>query len=208
MLHSFGIKLVYPGSIQLLQASISLPLQDGRAQWVMEKSGCRTKILASDGNHIDTMFFDRRATNTKNGTTLVISSDGNAGFYEIGVLVTPLESGYSVLGWNHPGFGGSSGAPFPQSEANAADAVMQFAVEKLGFRPEQIILHGWSIGGFTTSCLAMNYPEVKGVVRTFLIHTTYSISRNVHVLTRSLMHHLTNCYHWLCLGCHKCWSLL
>jgi hypothetical protein len=37
MLHSFGIKLIYPGSIQLLQASISSTLQDGRAQLVIEK---------------------------------------------------------------------------------------------------------------------------------------------------------------------------
>jgi len=43
-----------------------------------------------------------------NGSTLVICSEGNAGFYEIGVMVTPLEAGYSVLGWNHPGFGGST----------------------------------------------------------------------------------------------------
>jgi hypothetical protein len=43
-----------------------------------------------------------------NGSTLVICSEGNAGFYEIGIMVTPLEAGYSVLGWNHPGFGGST----------------------------------------------------------------------------------------------------
>ena len=49
MLHSFGIKLIYPGSIQLLQASISGPLQDGRAQQVLEKGGKRYKIVASDG---------------------------------------------------------------------------------------------------------------------------------------------------------------
>ena len=41
---------------------------------------------------------------------------------------------------------------------------MQFAIHHLGFRPDQIILHGWSIGGFTASCLAMNYPDVKGVI--------------------------------------------
>ena len=69
----------------------------------------------------------------------MISCDGNAGFYEIGVLGTPLEKGYSVLGWNHPGFGGSSGTPFPQNEVNAADAVMQFALDHLQFKPEQII---------------------------------------------------------------------
>ena len=38
----------------------------------------------------------------------MICSEGNAGFYEIGIMVTPLEAGYSVLGWNHPGFGGST----------------------------------------------------------------------------------------------------
>ena len=164
MLHSFGIKLIYPGSIQLLQASISTPLQEGRAQLVMEKSGQRSKVVSSDGNSLDTMFFDRRGKNGEKGDILVISCDGNAGFYEIGVMGTPIEMGYSVLGWNHPGFGGSTGTPYPQQEANAADAVMQFAIQKLGFTPDQIILHGWSIGGFTTTCIAMNYPEVKGVV--------------------------------------------
>ena len=43
-----------------------------------------------------------------NGNKLVICSEGNAGFYEIGVMVTPLKGNYSVLGWNHPGFGGST----------------------------------------------------------------------------------------------------
>ena len=164
LLHSFGIKLIYPGSIQLLQASISGPLQEGRAQQILEKGGKRFKVVASDGNIIDTMFFDRREKGDSFGQTLVISCDGNAGFYEIGVLGTPLEKGFSVLGWNHPGFGGSSGTPFPQFEVNAADAVMQFALEKLGFLPEQIIIHGWSIGGFTASFLAMTYPQVRGVV--------------------------------------------
>lgn len=32
----------------------------------------------------------------------------SAGFYEIGMACTPLEAGYSVLGFNHPGFAGSS----------------------------------------------------------------------------------------------------
>lgn len=43
-----------------------------------------------------------------NGNVLVICCEGNAGFYEVGMIGTPLEAGYSVLGWNHPGFGGSS----------------------------------------------------------------------------------------------------
>ena len=38
----------------------------------------------------------------------VIGFEGNAGFYEMGCTGTPLDLNYSVLGWNHPGFGGSS----------------------------------------------------------------------------------------------------
>ena len=64
------------------------------------------------------------------GATLVVSCEGNAGFYEVGMAKTPLDAGYSVLGWNHPGFGGSTGSPFPDQEANAIDTVMQFAINK------------------------------------------------------------------------------
>lgn len=53
------------------------------------------------------MFVDRR-NSTPNGSTLVISCEGNAGLYEIGIMSTPIEAGYSVIGWNHPGFGGST----------------------------------------------------------------------------------------------------
>lgn len=163
MVQSFGISLVYPGSMSLLQAGIAEALQQGRAKYVLEKQGKRFKLQSADKNDIDVMFFDRRNV-TALGSTLVISCEGNAGFYEVGVAATPIEAGYSVLGWNHPGFGGSTGTPFPSQEANAIDAVMQFALEKLGFAPDDIIIHGWSIGGYTASWAAMNYPDVRGVI--------------------------------------------
>ena len=42
-------------------------------------------------------------------------------------------------------------------DALAADAVVQFATNKLGFKLEDISVYGWSIGGFTASWLGMNY---------------------------------------------------
>lgn len=42
------------------------------------------------------------------GKYLVVCCEGNAGFYEVGMISTPMDAGYSVLGWNHPGFGGST----------------------------------------------------------------------------------------------------
>ena len=36
----------------------------------------------------------------------------------------------------------NSGSPFPEQECNAADAVMQFAINRLGYKPENIIVMG------------------------------------------------------------------
>jgi hypothetical protein len=163
-IHSFGLKMIYPGSIGLIQKYLHQMLVQGRAKLVLEQRGTRNKIETIDGNTIDTMFIDNRHSRFDNGKNLVICSEGNAGFYEIGIMGTPIELKYSVLGFNHPGFAGSSGSPFPKQEQNAADAVIQFAIESLGFAPENIILYGWSIGAYTTLWLATNYKNVKSVV--------------------------------------------
>ena len=56
------------------------------------------------------------------------------------------------------------GVPYPESEQNAMDAVMQFAQKHLHFAPEQTALFGWSIGGYTVTWAAMNYPSVRFVL--------------------------------------------
>lgn len=56
------------------------------------------------------------------------------------------------------------GTPYPQQDQNAIDAVLQFAIHKLGFKPENILLFGWSIGGYSSLVAAVQYPEIKGVV--------------------------------------------
>lgn len=48
------------------------------------------------------------------------------------------------------------GVPFPQNEANAMDVVVQFAVHRLGFQLQDIIIYAWSIGGFTGTSLPPN----------------------------------------------------
>lgn len=38
------------------------------------------------------------------------------------------------------------GLPGPESERNAIDVVIQYAVEKLGFPLSKIVIYAWSIG--------------------------------------------------------------
>uniref|UniRef100_A0A8C3SH82 Phosphatidylserine lipase ABHD16A n=1 Tax=Chelydra serpentina TaxID=8475 RepID=A0A8C3SH82_CHESE len=162
--HTFGRRMLYPGSVYLLQKAVMPMLLQGQARLVEEYNGKRTKLLACDGNEIDAMFVDRRESSEPHGKKLVICCEGNAGFYEVGCLPTPLDAGYSVLGWNHPGFAGSTGVPLPQNEANAMDVVMQYAIHRLGFLPEDIVVYAWSIGGFTATWAAMSYPDISALV--------------------------------------------
>lgn len=41
---------------------------------------------------------------------------------------------------------------------------MQFAIQRLGFKPEEILLYGWSIGGFPACWAAANYPNIRGLI--------------------------------------------
>ncbi|XP_063633054.1 phosphatidylserine lipase ABHD16A [Cydia splendana] len=161
--HTFALRLIYPGSLGLIQNLLRTALFQGRTQLVEAFNGQRAKLRSADGNDLDTMFVDNREESPK-GKILVVCCEGNSGFYEIGIMTTPVKAGFSALGWNHPGFGGSTGLPYPPQEQNAMDAVMRYAINELGFEPKQIVLYGWSIGGYAATWAAVNYPEVKALV--------------------------------------------
>ncbi|XP_021341768.1 protein ABHD16A-like [Mizuhopecten yessoensis] len=161
--NTFGRRMMYPGSTALINTLLENMLIQERGRLVDDCQGRRCKVQTEDKNEIDTMFIDRRGTPGQAGRTLVITCEGNSGFYEIGCTKTPLDAGYSVLGWNHPGFAGSSGSPTPEQDQNAIDAVMQYAIQKLNFTPDNISLFAWSIGGYPASWAAKNYPDIKSV---------------------------------------------
>ena len=60
MTHSFGISLVYPGSMALMKMMLEKPLMDGRTKLVVDHLGERSKVVTWDRNEIDTMFVDMR----------------------------------------------------------------------------------------------------------------------------------------------------
>lgn len=105
--HSFGRRMLYPGSVGLLQKAMRATLQQGQARLIEEVrmqralfvphnsaasrgenktklifvglqfDGQRNKLVACDGNEIDTMFVDRRRDGGENGQTLVKLSTGS-----------------------------------------------------------------------------------------------------------------------------------
>ena len=45
MTHSFGISLVYPGSMDLMKMILDKPLMEGRTKLVMDHLGERSKVV-------------------------------------------------------------------------------------------------------------------------------------------------------------------
>nr|XP_020668069.1 protein ABHD16B-like [Pogona vitticeps] len=163
---SIGRWLLYPGSVCLLNKVPLSLLVNGRMHLMEDFQGKRAKLIARDGNEIDTMFVDRRRKrNLQNrGAKLVICCEGNGSFYEVGCVFTPLKAGYSVLGWNHPGFARSTGKPYPQNDLNAMEVVIQYAIHRLHFSLSHIVIYGYSLGSYTASWAGMTYPDLGGLV--------------------------------------------
>lgn len=186
--HYIARRLIYPGSVSVYKLLISDSLSAGRAGLKRHHDAHRARLLAADGNSIDCMFVDKRGSpdSTAHGNRLVICCEGNAAFYEMGMMEIPIGVGYSVLGWNHPGFGDSTGLPFPSQEFNAVDVVVRYAVTDLGFTFQDIILFAWSIGGYSASCAAMSYPDIGAVIVDASFDDLCPLVENrVHPLLRS-----------------------
>ncbi|XP_077192051.1 ABHD16B-like [Paroedura picta] len=164
--HSVGRWLLYPGSVWFLNKIPLSLLVRGRTRLMEDFHGKRVKLIARDGNEIDTMFIDRRNRKDpwQRGTHLVICCEGNGSFYEIGCLSTPLKAGYSVLGWNHPGFARSTGKPYPKNDINAMEVVLQYAVHRLNFSLPDIAIYGYSLGSYTATWAAMSYPDLGALI--------------------------------------------
>lgn len=76
-IHTFGIRMIYPGSVKLIQSFLHPMLVQGRAKLTEEENGNRYKLKTIDDNVVDAFFVDNREKNQTNGKTLVICSEGD-----------------------------------------------------------------------------------------------------------------------------------
>ncbi|KAL7670418.1 hypothetical protein ACOME3_005354 [Neoechinorhynchus agilis] len=136
----------------------------GRQRLITQYDAQRELLRISDHESIDTVFIDRRVNQQPEGSKLLICCEGNAGFYEIGSLNVALLTKYSLLGWNHPGFGESQGTISVVNEQFAIQAVMSYATDILNFREEDVYVYGWSIGGYSAALIAASYPHIGGLI--------------------------------------------
>lgn len=87
---------------------------------------------------------------------VVLVSHGNGGNIAIrpSLLEAILQSGCSVFIYDYCGYGKSEGLPDLQNIVEAGQCAYQYLIEKQGYKPEQVIVYGESLGAAVSACLA------------------------------------------------------
>lgn len=114
-------------------------------------------LLSADGTHIHARWCQR-----DRGQGALIFCHGNVGnlFQRAGAVAPLMDAlNVSVLIFDYPGYGRSSGKPSEQGCCAAADAVYNWLTQTQGMPAEQIIIFGESLGGGIALDLASRKPH-------------------------------------------------
>ena len=117
-------------------------------------------LHSRDGNAIAARYL-----NSANSRYTILFSHGNAS--DIGIVMPILEplheSGLSVLAYDYPGYGHSTGKPSEKGAYHAIEAAYAYLTKELSIAPQSIIVFGQSIGGGPSTYLAAKQP-VGGLI--------------------------------------------
>jgi pimeloyl-ACP methyl ester carboxylesterase len=136
------------------------------------------KLKASDGESITATYLE-----APGATRLLLYSHGNG--VDIGMIRDYLKTfqaaGISVLAYDYPGYGTSSGKPSEHGVYAAADAAYHHAIQTLHFSPEQITLYGRSLGSGPSCWLAERYP-IDRLILDGAFSSTFRVMTRVKLL--------------------------
>lgn len=91
------------------------------------------------------------------------------------------EKGFAVFSYDYPGYGLSGGTPSEAGAVAAAESAYNYLTGALGVPAEQVVLHGYSVGGGPSMELAVRRP-VAGVVLESTFTTAYRTVTRIALL--------------------------
>lgn len=128
-------------------------------------------LTAKDGHRLSGNFIAARGSNLKEsqgqpdlGKPVVLLLTGSGGSAEdqgLDMAKFYRESGASCLSVNYRGFGGSDAQP-PSEQGLVDDAqdMLEYLL-KMGYTPDQIVIHGYSMGGAVAALLEKGNAEAN-----------------------------------------------
>lgn len=133
------------------------------------------KLKTSDGETISAYFLE--APDSKD---VLLYSHGNG--EDIGdirpILTQFQQNGISLLAYDYPGYGTSSGQPSEKGVFAAAEAAFRYLTVEKGYEPESITLYGRSLGSGPACWLAARYP-VAGLILNGAFSSTFRVITNI-----------------------------
>lgn len=118
------------------------------------------KIATAGGAKLDAWFF-----RTPGASKVVIVNHGNAGnlLNRLFIAKSIIEAGQSVIIYDYRGYGKSEGDLSLPGLQEDALAVFDYTTSKLGYKPNEIVLYGESIGGGISARVAQQ-RQVAGII--------------------------------------------
>jgi len=136
------------------------------------------KLESSTGDIISAYFL--RAPDAKD---VLLYSHGNG--EDIGHIRPLLEEyqkrGISVLAYDYPGYGTSTGKPSEAGVFAAAEAAFLYLTNERNYAPEAITLYGRSLGSGPSCWLAERYP-VSGLILDGAFSSTFRVMTGIKLL--------------------------
>ena len=136
------------------------------------------KLKASDGETISAYFLKADSSDR-----LLIYSHGNG--EDIGQIRPLLQNfqqlGISVLAYDYPNYGTSTGQSSEFGTYAAIDVTFRYATETLGYSPKKIILYGRSLGSGPSTWLA-EHELVAGLILDGAFTSTFRVMTGIKLL--------------------------
>ena len=136
------------------------------------------KLKASDGESISAYFLKADSSDR-----LLIYSHGNG--EDIGQIRPLLQNfqqlGISVLAYDYPSYGTSTGQSSEFGTYAAIDVTFRYATETLGYSPKKIILYGRSLGSGPSTWLA-EHELVAGLILDGAFTSTFRVMTGIKLL--------------------------
>lgn len=122
------------------------------------------RFRTQDNLELNAWFFPA-ATNAPLRHLAVLLSHGNGGniSHRLPTYSILLDLGVNVLAYDYRGYGLSQGKPNEQGTYLDAEAAFAW-LQARGFRPNQIVSFGESLGGGVATELALRHPGLRGLV--------------------------------------------
>jgi len=130
---------------------------------IQQQTGGKQSVLTIDtpsGERLNAWYFKKEGAKK-----LVILSHGNGGNIKHRLLTSMilLKCDTSVLVYDYRGYGVSTGSPTVPGIKEDGLAVYDYANKQLGYKPQEIVVYGESLGSGVTAYIA-SHRQVGGVI--------------------------------------------